>query len=159
MTAPPLGPLAGATGLTEFLVRQGFVAHPFDKNQVGHLIVTGTIAGFPTEMIVDTGAASTVVDVEWCRAHGIPIVDTGRTGGGAGGVNLPIFALGPVELTLNGEPLRANGVFALDISHVNAGLKMRGASSVHGILGADVLAHHHAVLDYAAHCMFLKRLQ
>lgn len=159
MTAPPLEPVAGAAGLTTLLVGQGFVAHPFDRNEVGHLIVAGTIAGLPTVLIVDTGAANTVVDVEWCTAHGIALVDTGRTGGGAGGVNLPIYALGDVELMLNGERLRANGVFALDISHVNAGLNMRGAARVHGILGADVLTNHHAVLDYAAHSMFLKRLQ
>ena len=130
--------------------------HRLTPNRIGHFVVTAELGGNPVEMLVDTGGASTVVDVAWCRDHNIPLVDTGQLGGGAGGVAMPIFALGEVELTLNGIALRSAGIYAIDMSHVNQGLEMRGATRVAGVIGADVLRLQKAVIDYAAEELLLR---
>jgi hypothetical protein len=145
-----------STALSDLLLQRGYRRHGLERNSVGHLQLTGQLDGERIDILVDTGAASTVVDLGWCRSHRVPLLDTGRLGGGAGGVTMPIYSLGPVPLLLDGVPLRSDGIFALDMSHVNAGLKMKGAGRVEAVLGADVLSHHEAVIDYATGSLFLR---
>jgi hypothetical protein len=143
------------TALADLLSQHGFYRHPLVRNQVGHLQLVGSLDNAPVDILLDTGAASTVVDLSYCRAKGIPIRDTGKLGGGAGGITLAIHALDGATLSLDGHPLRSDGIYALDLTHVNEGLVAKGASRVHGVLGADVLAYHQAVIDYATMSLFL----
>ncbi len=46
-------------------------------------------------------------------------------------------------------------MLTLDLSHVNAGLKKAKVEPVVGVLGADVLWRHHAVIDYDRGLMLL----
>lgn len=144
------------SNLAGLLFGRGFRRHGLQRNSVGHLQMTGHLGGERVDILVDTGAASTVVDLEWCRAHRIPVVDTGRAGGGAGSVTLPIYALGKLPLVVDGVELRSDGLFVIDLSHVNAGLTTRGAQRVNAVLGADVLSRHQAVIDYGADTLFLR---
>jgi Aspartyl protease len=126
------------------------------SQQIGHLQLVGFLQNVPVDILVDTGAASTVVDLSYCKAKGIPTRDTGKLGGGAGGITLAIHALDGTTLTLDGYPLRSNGIYALDLTHVNEGLVTKGASRVQAVLGADVLTYHQAVIDYATMSLFLR---
>ena len=133
----------------------GVRCHTFKRNSVGQLVIVAEVAGEVVDLLVDTGAASTIVDVAWCGAHRVPLVATGQVGGGAGGVRMPIYALNHVPLTIDGAPIRSEGIFAIDMSHVNDGLKMKGASPVVGVIGGDVLALHEAVIDYGTSSLYL----
>jgi hypothetical protein len=126
------------TALAELLSQYGFRQHTLVRNQVGHLQLVGLLQNAPVDILLDTGAASTVVDLPYCRANGIPTRDTGRLGGGAGGITLAIHALEGATLSLDGYPLRSDGIYAVDLTHVNEGLVTKGSSRVHGVLGADV---------------------
>ena len=143
------------TALAEFLSQHGFRQHRLIRNQVGHLQLVGVLQNGPVDVLLDTGAASTVVDLSYCRANGIPTRDTGRVGGGAGGVTLAIHALDGATLSLDGHPLRSDGIYAVDLTHVNQGLVTNGASRVHGVIGGDVLTYHRAVIDYSTMTLFL----
>jgi hypothetical protein len=144
------------TALAELLSQHSFRQHALVRNQVGHLQLVGLLQNAAVDILVDTGAASTVVDLSYCRAKGIPTRDTGRLGGGAGGITLAIHALDGATLSLDGYPLRSDGIYAVDLAHVNEGLIAKGASRVHGVLGADVLTYHRAVIDYATMSLFLR---
>src|SRR5438094_308787 len=115
------------TALGAFLTARGFRRHDLSENRVGHLQLVGQLAGRTIDILVDTGAASTVVDLNYCREQQMPVHDTGSVGGGAGGVHLPIYTLGNVSLSLDGAALRSDGIFAIDLAHVNQGLAMKGA--------------------------------
>jgi len=142
------------TTLAELLSQHGFHRHTLVRNQVGHLQLVGLLHNAPVDILLDTGAASTVVDLSYCRAKGIPTRDTGKLGRGAGGITSAI-ALDGATLSLDGRPLRSDGIYAVDLAHVNKGLVTKGASRVHGVLGADVLTYHQAVIDYATMSLFL----
>jgi hypothetical protein len=144
------------TALGDLLAQHGFHRHRLVRNQVGHLQLVGGLHDAPVDILLDTGAASTVVDLSYCRAKGIPTRDTGELGGGAGGITLAIHALHGATLSLDGHPLRSDGIYAVDLTHVNEGLMAKGASRVHGVLGADVLTYHQAVIDYATMSLFLR---
>lgn len=143
------------TALAEFLLQRGFHRYTLVRNQIGHLQLSGLLQNAPVNILLDTGAASTVFDLSYCRAKDIPTRDTGKLGGGAGGITLTIHALDGATLSLDGYPLRSDGIYAVDLRHVNEGLVTKGASRVHGVLGADVLTYHQAVIDYATMSLFL----
>jgi len=142
--------------LAEFLSHHGFRRHTLVRNQIGHLQLVGLLQNAPVDILLDTGAASTVVDLSYCTAKGIPTRETGKLGGGAGGITLAIHALDGATLSLDGYVLRSDGIYAVDLTHVNEGLVTKGASRVQGVLGADVLTYHQAVIDYATMSLFLR---
>jgi hypothetical protein len=148
--------MGNTTVLAEFLSQRGFRRHTLVHNQIGHLQLVGLLQNAPVDLLLDTGAASPVVDLSYCRAKGIPTRDTGKLGGGAGGITLAIHALDGATLSLDGYALRSDGIYAVDLTHVNEGLVTKGASRVQGVLGADVLTYHQAVIDYATMSLFLR---
>jgi Aspartyl protease len=110
----------------------------------------------PYVLLVDTGAASTVVSLSLARRMGLNVTSLGRTGGGAGGAQLEIFQLHETELELDGARPRPSALYALDLSHLNAALALKGTTPVEAILGADVLDRQKAVIDYASRWLFLR---
>src|SRR5690349_7318047 len=144
------------TALAQTLGSAGFERYQLQRNATGHLVIVGHLANEPIAMLVDTGGSSTVVDLAWCTERKIPLRATGNLGGGAGGVTLEIHAVDGVNLALGPQELRTDKLFALDMSHVNRGLENNGASKIVGVIGADVLANHAAVIDYSTESLFLK---
>lgn len=142
--------------LDEFLIDRGYRRHVYQRNAVGHLVLAGEINRIPAQMLVDTGASKTVVDAQWCQAHQVPLVETGRHGGGAGGVELPIYTVPDVSLTLDGIRIPTDSLVAIDLSHVNRSLAMKGGQPLAGVIGADVLRRQGAVLDYATDSLYLR---
>ena len=66
------------------------------------------------------------------------------------------ITLGDVRLTLEGLPVRTDGIYAIDMTHTNEKLKMRGVDPICAVIGQDVLRYHQAVIDYATLALFLK---
>ena len=146
------------SAIAELLSRHGFRRFMMSRTQVGHLKLVGHLDGRPIDVVLDTGAAKTIVDLSYCRSEGIAVSDTGQLGAGAVGTEgyVSVYTLGDVRLTLEGLPVRSDGIFAIDMAHTNQKLMMRGADPIRAVLGQDVLRHHDAVIDYATLALFLK---
>jgi hypothetical protein len=146
------------SAIAELLSRHGFRRFMMSRTQVGHLKLVGHLDGRPIDVVVDTGAAKTIVDLSYCRSEGIAVSDTGQLGAGAVGAAgyVSVYTLGDVRLTLEGLPVRSDGIFAIDMTHTNQKLLRRGADPIRAVLGQDVLRYHHAVIDYATLALFLK---
>jgi hypothetical protein len=147
------------SAIAELLSRNGFRRFMMSRTQVGHLKLVGHLDGRPIDVVLDTGAAKTIVDLSYCRSEGIAVSDTGQPGApavGAGNMTVSVYTLVDGRLTLEGMPVRSDGIFAIDMSHTNQKLKMRGADPIRAVLGQDVLRYHDAVIDYATLALFLK---
>jgi hypothetical protein len=147
------------SALAELLSQHGFRRFMMSRTLVGHLKLAGHLDGRPIDIVLDTGAAKTIVDLSYCRSEGIAVSDTGQPGAGAigaGNVTVSVYTLGDARLTLEGLPVRSDGLFAIDMVHTNQKLRMKGADSIQAILGQDVLRYHQAVIDYATLALFLK---
>ncbi len=137
--------------LAALLSRQGFRRFRMSRSPVGHLKLAGRLDGCPVDIVLDTGASKTFVELSYCRSEGIAVSDTGLPGHGGN-----VYTLGESRLTLEGLTLRSDGVFALDMTDTNQRLMMRGVDPIRAVIGQDVLRHHQAVIDYATLDLFLK---
>ena len=112
------------------------------------------------DIVLDTGAGKTFVELSYCRSEGIAVSDTGQPAAPAAGVGsstVPnVYTLGDARLSLEGLPVRSDGIFAIDMTYTNQKLMMRGVDPIRAVIGQDVLRYHQAVIDYATLALFLK---
>ncbi len=142
--------------LSTFLREAGYQQVALTRSAVGHFHTGGTLNGRPVDVLLDTGAASTVVSLAVAREHGITLNKLDLTGGGAGGANLEIHALVGANLSLGEVQPRPRALLAMDLTHVNQSLALKGEAPVDVILGADVFEAQAAVIDYGSSSLFLK---
>jgi predicted aspartyl protease len=71
--------------ITELLSRHGFRRFMMSRSGVGHLKLVGHLDGRPIDIVVDTGAGKTFVELSYCRSEGIAVSDTGQPGAPAAG--------------------------------------------------------------------------
>ena len=139
------------SAIAELLSGHGFRRFMMSRTGVGHLLLAGHLDGRPIDIVLDTGAGKTFVELSYCRSEGIAVTDTGQPGHGGN-----VYTLGDVRFTLEGLPVQSDGIFALDMSGTNQRLAMRGIDPIRAVIGQDVLRYHQAVIDYAALALFLK---
>ena len=139
------------SAIAELLSQHGFRRFVMSRSPVGHLMLVGHIDGRAVDIVLDTGASKTFVELNYCRAEGIAVTDTGQPGHGGN-----VYTLGDVPLTLEGLPVRTDGIYALDMTSTNQRLMMRGVDPIRAVIGQDVLRYHQAVIDYATLALFLK---
>jgi clan AA aspartic protease (TIGR02281 family) len=142
--------------LPVFLQTAGYRRIPLTRNGVGHFEAAGTLAGRAVRVLIDTGAASTVISLALARELGLALAPLGRTGGGAGGANLEIFQVSSADLRLGDAVPQTKGLYAMDLGHVNAALAQKGTLPVDAILGVDVFDAQAAVIDYGSSSLFLR---
>jgi hypothetical protein len=137
--------------LEDLLSGHGFRRFAMSRTEVGHLKLLGHLDGRPIDIVLDTGASKTFVELNYCRSEGIAVRDTGQTGHGGS-----VHTVDGARLTLDGLSVRSDGIFALDLSGTNDRLKARGVEPIRAVIGQDVLRYHQAVIDYATLALFLK---
>ncbi len=135
--------------LQEFLDEKQYTTVSMRGTQFGHLEVAASINNISTLLLVDTGAASTVIDIAFAHEHGLPLTDTTITGGGVGTSDLVIHQLDNIHIDLGGFTLENTTIYAADLQHVKQSLSDKGETAIpSGVIGADILSRHHAIIDY-----------
>ena len=151
----PIG--AAAMKLEAYLGKENYQRVPLSRSSLGHFHTPGSLNGHPVVVLIDTGAASTVVDLGSARDLGLTANKLAVTGGGAGGASLEIYDLPNAKLMLGEVKPRPRALLAMDLAHVNQALALRGEGRVDVVLGADVLEIQQAVIDYGSSSLFLKQ--
>ncbi|TWI01086.1 aspartyl protease [Luteimonas cucumeris] len=143
--------------LADFLTARGYLRVPLTRSGVGHFHTAGTLNGRPVEVLVDTGAACTVVAMSVVEALGLPSEWLDGEAGGAGGA-LDQYRVDGAELRLGSFIPQLAGPVGLDFEQVNAPLRAQGSTEVDVILGVDVFDAHAAVIDYVSQSLFLREV-
>lgn len=135
----PRGPsTATSQRLAQFLASRGFVRIPMRFNSGNHLEIAAAINGHPVNLIVDTGAFTTLVSAPTATAAGITMSSRlSARGEGIGYAN---------ELKLGGLTLRNAEVLVARVA------KMVGA----GLLGEEYLSWNFAVVDVGGLSLYLR---
>src|SRR4051794_39809461 len=105
------------SAIAELLYCHGFRRFMMSRTGVGHLLLAGHLDDRPIDIVLDTGAGKTFVELSYCRSEGIAVRDTGPPAAPAAGAATStvsnVHMLGDVRLTLEGLPVRSDGIFAI----------------------------------------------
>ena len=142
--------------LSAFLLDLGYRQIALSRSGLGHFHTAGSLNGHPVAVLIDTGAASTVVSLGLARERRLTLTKLEMKGGGAGSAQLDIFHLTGVTFSLGEVQPRCRALFAMDLTHVNQSLALKGEAPVDVVLGADVFEAQAAVIDYGSSSLFLK---
>ena len=86
--------------LDVYLGKENYQQVPLSRSSLGHFHTPGSLNGHPVVVLIDTGAASTVVDLGSAHDLGLTANKLAVTGGGAGGASLEIYDLPNAKLML-----------------------------------------------------------
>jgi len=106
--------------------------------------------------ILDTGAATTVLDIGVAKQSDFATNKLGENAGGLGTSEMAVYKTAPVEIKIGDLTITQLAIFCLDLSHVIKSLAKKGVEeAVHGVIGADILLRHKAIIDYGSNTLFL----
>ncbi|MBD0286781.1 MAG: clan AA aspartic protease [Flavisolibacter sp.] len=143
--------------MQDYLQQRGYTAIPLFKNEVGHFGINVILQGFPTHFILDTGAASSVLDMDFAEKHQFMVEKTDLLGGGVGTSALDIYKVHLASFTVGDLEIGEWELYIADLQHVKDSLIKKGIQQLaDGVLGADVLLLYQAIIDYGGQQLYLK---
>jgi predicted aspartyl protease len=139
--------------MARFASSQKFVRVPMREESNRAFTVPCSINGRSSRLLVDTGAFITTFDQAAAKSLGVPLESTKASGSFADGIARPI-SLGVFKQLKIGEfrvPPQKVGAAVLPGFAVQ-----HGSAHVDGILGMELLAINHAIIDFDSMSLFLK---
>ncbi len=122
---------------------------PLRIMSTGHLLLEIIIRDYPLQMIVDTGASQTLLSPEAARHLGLELSTTDERATGAGGRDLQMHMTHDITIAYGDEVLLSDtSVAVLDIHDIREALHLTEGIYIDGVIGADLLLHTQAIIDY-----------
>jgi hypothetical protein len=143
--------------LPDILKKEGYQKIKFTVSKTQHLLLKARINGILGHFILDTGASNTCVGFEGVSFFQMIAGSSPTKAAGAGGTGMETLLSSHNQLTIGRWQVNDFSIVIFDLSHVNEALKHYKASSVHGIIGADVLLKGEAIIDYSNQWLYLKK--
>ncbi len=122
-----------------------------------HLVVQGSVNGYPCSMILDTGASRTVADLAFVNEV-FPEMDmevNEAPSAGLGTNTMESHFFMAEEIMVGDKEVPGQLLAALDLSHVNETYEMLGLPRIHLVLGSDILRAHKAIIDFGSKQLIL----
>ena len=133
----------------------GYAKVDLRRSGTGQLLATVKVEGSELLMALDSGASATVVDRQSAADAHLSGLVAGEGAAGAGG-RLETHTAPVQDVALGAVPLTLSRVAVMDLSHVNDQLVAVGEVRVDGVVGADVLGVHEALIDYGGPSLYLR---
>lgn len=135
---------------------RGWTAVPMRVTKGWNLYVDAKLNGRAAQLMIDTGAFTTLIHRPFVRRLRLPLRDTPYT---SGAVNLEERGL---ELTtikrfaVGRFVVRRKEVGVMDLAGLIHGELLSGKPPVVGLLGAEFLRRNHAIIDFGTRTLYLK---
>lgn len=142
--------------LRTFLTEQNFFRIPLQKLPTGHYKFSAKVNDRLGDFILDTGASTSCIGFHCADFFLLKSEESDIKASGAGATNMDTRISVKNKLQLGAKKVGNIDFVLFDLSHVNEALSQAEAGSVHGIMGADFLKSHRAVIDYGRNCLYLK---
>jgi predicted aspartyl protease len=139
--------------LAHFTVSQKFIQVPMHEEANRAFTVACSINGRPGRLVVDTGAFVTTFDQSLAKSLGMSLQPTRVTGRFSDGVARPISVGQIRDLTIGGFKVPPQK-FSMAVLPTFA--LEHGSAHVDGILGMELLALSHGIIDFDSMSLFLK---
>ena len=139
--------------VARFAASQNFIRVPLHEEVSRAFTIPASINGHPCRLLVDTGAFVTTFDLKRAKEFGLSFAATKMSGSFADGISRQV-AIGKVanlkigDYKVPPQTLAASVLpdFALDL----------GGAKIGGILGMELLAGSHAIIDFESMSLFVK---
>jgi clan AA aspartic protease (TIGR02281 family) len=134
----------------------GFRAVPLREAPTGHHLVEATINGRSGTFVLDTGANATVVARQHAGHFGIgdsPAGLSGAIGGLAGETRANQLAI--ESLRIGSVEVRQDRIVTADLGQLLDMLGRLSGTTVHGLIGQDVMKEHRAIVDVARPMLYM----
>lgn len=153
----PNGPSGSVSQkLASFLAGRGFVRIPMRINSSGHFDVPGAVNGQATRFVVDTGAATTMVDKRVIAKAGVGFAPTGLGVDAGDGTWQRISSADIKEFKIGEFVLPKAEIAIAQMS--NEMLHAKNAAETNaGLLGAEHLAFNFGIIDVGGMALYLRR--
>jgi hypothetical protein len=142
--------------LRKFLEEQGFYRIPLKKLATGHYLFSAKINNVSGDFILDTGASTSCVGFTDSSHFLLISEESIIKAAGAGAINMETMLSRKNEFAIKNWEIKNMDFVLFDLSHVNEALAQVNEGPVHGIIGADFLKQHRAVIDYGRNCFYLR---
>lgn len=141
--------------LQSLLKDLGYKKINFKLSKTQHLVIKAKINGIKGSFILDTGASNSCIGFDVVEHFEIEAKASKNKAAGAGAVGMETQISNQNLLQVGRWKTKNLALVIFDLTHVNLALTQYKAKPVHGIIGADVLLHGKAIVDYYNHCLYL----
>jgi len=142
--------------LRKFIEAHGFYRIPLKKLITGHYLFSAKINGVKGNFILDTGASTSCIGFSESERFSLISEESLIKAAGAGATNMETLLSRENTFAIKEWKIKDMDFVLFDLSHVNEALRQVEEKAVHGIIGADFLKHHRAVIDYGRNCFYVK---
>lgn len=133
---------------------KGKVSMPFEITKSGHLLVTARINGKEANLVLDTAAGRSVIDMGKLEYLKLQTQSVGAPATGLGTSNHETMNITIEELDIGGSKFNDLSLVATDLSNVK---EIGGEKGIHGLIGSDILRARRGVIDFDKHILMLDR--
>jgi hypothetical protein len=142
--------------LRKFLEDEGFYRIPLKRLATGHYLFSAKINNVLGDFILDTGASTSCVGFTDSEHFKLISEESIVKAAGAGAINMHTMLSRKNEFSLKNWEIKNMDFVLFDLSHVNQALSQVNEKPIHGIIGADFLKYHRAVIDYGRNCFYIR---
>ncbi len=115
-----------------------------------HLMARGNISGLTTNILIDTGASRTVLDL-WRTRHyfgNTPLKSFEKYFTGVGTQKMETQAVIIPQLRIGAFEVRSLEVLVIDLEGVNKSYASLDLPRIDMVMGGDLLVHYAGIIDY-----------
>ena len=144
-------------GLKKLLTERGYYSVKLKKTKTNHFEIKASINGKKGRFILDTGASNSCVGFEEIAHFSLITEESEHKAAGAGTAEIETQISKENKLKIGGFQLKKVDLVVLDLEHINNALTKQEATSVNGIIGADILEKGKAIIDYNKKKLYLSK--
>ena len=144
-------------GLKKLLTKKGYYSVKLKKTKTNHFEIKASINGEKGRFILDTGASNSCVGLEEIEHFSLVTEESEHKAAGAGTTEIETKISKENKLKIGGFKLKKVNLVVLNLEHINNALLKQEATSVNGIIGADILEQGNAIIDYNKKKLYLSK--
>lgn len=145
------------TTLQHFLLNHNYTKVKLHKTITNHFEIIAKLNGVKSRFIIDTGASNSCIGFDSIGRFKLQhLEDSEIKAAGAGAIDMKTQQSKYNTLQIQSWKLDRFTLVVIDMSHINMALANHNASTISGIIGADVLDKGKAVIDYNKKYLYLK---
>lgn len=142
--------------LSEFLENKNYHKVDLEKNQIGHYQFQISLNGIEGNFILDTGASSSCVGIEFAEKYNLSPESSDYKAAGAGAIDMETYQAKVESMHINGISIEIENIILFDLTQINEALSQHDACKIDGIIGAEILEQLSAIISYAEKTVYLK---